>query len=411
MHRPTSLALALGCVLGASAQQPEWSTTLGPVQRSGHHLIVLSPEVVACSQPSLHDLRILAPDSSLVPYIARTEAAQLSEAHDVPYTILRNEREGQRTVVEFEVPAGTLMEGFELGIRNAQVSKSARITGSDDRSHWFMVKDQSLSLGGDGAARTLRWMDLPLSDHRYYRIELNDSLTAPVQVLGVGHSVQARSEGRYVSAGALRWDRREEKGRTVLRLYGDHPLLIDRIHFTTADTMPFRRRAELSTVHRRWETVRRKRKELRTHRESFGTSTLASYQRAVIEGPHVAVDTLYLEVENGDDRPLGISALEVLQLERSLIAPLSAGLTYTLSTGDPQASAPQFDIAHFRDSLPAPLDTLSIGPLVARPSEAPADAPFDLDSLWLWVAMAVVGGAAAWGAVRVLRSPGGAGGQ
>jgi hypothetical protein len=35
-------------------------------------------------------------------------------------------------------------------------------------------------------------MDLPLSDHRYYRIELNDSLTAPVQVLGVGHTVQAR---------------------------------------------------------------------------------------------------------------------------------------------------------------------------------------------------------------------------
>jgi hypothetical protein len=320
--------------------------------------------------------------------------------------MLRNEREGLRTVVEFEVPAGTLMEGFELGIRNAQVSKSARITGSDDRSHWFMVKDQSLSLGGDGAARTLRWMDLPLSDHRYYRIELNDSLTAPVQVLGVGHSVQARSEGRYVSAGALRWDRREEKGRTVFRLYGDHPLLIDRIHYTTTDTMPFLRGAEQYTMRREWRTERKQRKVMHTWREDLGTYALASYHRAVIDGPHTAVDTLYLEVRNGDDRPLAITALEVLQLQRSLIAPLAAGITYSLTTGDPQASAPQFDIAHFRDSLPQPLDTLALGPLTAIAKAPPAEKPFDLDSLWLWVAMAVVGGAAAWGAVRALRSTG-----
>jgi hypothetical protein len=154
MHRPTSLALALGCVLGASAQQPQWSTTLGPVQRSGHHLIVLSPEVVACSQASLNDMRLLAPDSTFVPYLTRTEAERVSEARAVPYSILRNERVGKRTVVEFEVPAGTLMDGFELGIRNAQVNKSARITGSDDRTHWFMVKDEGLALGsGDGAAR------------------------------------------------------------------------------------------------------------------------------------------------------------------------------------------------------------------------------------------------------------------
>src|SRR6186713_54850 len=207
MHRQTSLFLALVGMLSASAQHPHWHTTIGPVARTGQHLVLLPPEVVGRSQTSLHDIRILASDSTLVPYLARTEAPHMSEVRAVPFTMLRNERVGNRTVVEFEVPTGTLMDGFELGIRNAQVSKSARITGSDDRAHWFMVKDEGLALSGGGPARGLRWLDLPLSDHRYYRIELNDSLTAPVQVLGVGHTVHARSEGRYVSAGTVRWDR------------------------------------------------------------------------------------------------------------------------------------------------------------------------------------------------------------
>lgn len=405
MLRRTSLTIALVGAVVASAQHPRWQSTIGPVERTGLNLVLVSPEVVGRSQPSLHDIRILAPDSTLVPYLTRTGTASLSETRSVPFSVLRNERAGLRTVVEFEVPAGTLMDGFELGIRNAQVSKRARITGSDDRLHWFMVKDESLALHGDGAARGLRWMDLPLSDHRYYRIELNDSLTAPVQVLGVGHTVQARNEGRYVSAGTVRWDRREAKGRTVFRIFGDHPLVIDRVRYTTGDTTPFLRRAELYTMRSEWRTERKRRRVLHTWRQDLGSRSLASYQRALIEGPGTAVDTLFLEVENGDDRPLAITALEALQLPRTLSAQLQAGVAYTLTTGDPHANAPRFDLAHFRDSLPAPIDTLVLGPLRAIPLVAPIDRPFDPSTLWLWAAILVVGGLSAFGAVRVLRKP------
>jgi len=402
--RPAISLIAFLCATTAVlAQEARWRSTLGPVERSGHYLVLLSPEVVGRSQPSLNDIRIMAPDSTLVPTLLRTETAHLSEAQAVAFTVLRNEQVGNYTVVEFEVPAGTLMDGLELGIRNAEVRKSARITGSDDRQHWFMVKDEGLALSGSGPARSLRWLDLPLSDHRYYRIALNDSLTAPVQVLSVGHTVQARSEGRYVSAGAIRWDRREEKGRTVLRIYGDHPLLIDRIQYATADTTPFIRQARMYTQRSEWRTEKRRRKVLETRHEDFGGRTLASYQRRVLEGPGVAVDTLFMVVENGDDRPISITDLEVLQLERSMHVRLEGGTTYALATGDPFATAPRFDIAHFRDSLPTPIDTLRLQALVAISPSSDAPQPFDLSGIWLWVAILVIGGGAAFGAVRVLR--------
>lgn len=403
MRLSISLIAILFAAMAVLAQDARWHSTIGPVERSGHYVVLLSPEVVGRSQPSLNDVRILAPDSTLVPTLMRTETARLSEATSVSFTVLRNEQVGMQTIVEFEVPAGTLMDGLELGIRNAEVRKTARITGSDDRENWFMVKDEGLALSGAGPARSLRWLDLPLSDHRYYRIALNDSLTAPVQVLSVGHTVQARTEGRYVSAGSIRWDRNEEKGRSVFRIYADHPLLIDRIQYTTADTTPYIRQARLYTQRSEWRTERRRRKVLDTRREDLGPRTLASYQRRVLEGPGVAVDTLYLVVENGDDRPLSILDLEVLQLERSMHVRLDGAIAYTLNTGDPLAPAPRFDIAHFRDSLPAPIDTLRLQALVAIAPLSAAQEPFNISSIWLWVAILVIGGGAAFGAVRVLR--------
>jgi hypothetical protein len=405
MRLRTSLIAALFTGTLLHAQQPAWRAPVGPVQRNGLHAIRLTPEVVGRSQPSLADVRIVAPDSLPVPFVARTAPAQLSEMRALPFTMLRNERIGHRTVVEFEVPPGTLVDGFTLGIRNAEVGKKARITGSDDRRHWFMVKDEHLSLSGAGHPRTLRWLDLPLSDHRYYRIELNDSLTAPVQVLSVGHTVQARSEGRCGTIASARWDRIEEKGRTVVRITGDHPLVIDRIHLNVADTTPWRRAYQLHTA-RQEERRERRRTVLHRWTEDLGGGSIASYERSLISAPGTAVDTLFLAIANGDDRPLRITGVEVLQRERVLLANLRTGVPYTLTTGDPAASPPHFDLSHFQDSLPAPQDTLVPGALTAIPPIVAAR-PFDVSRTWVWVAIVVVGGLAAWGAFRALGNNGG----
>ncbi|MFN6114837.1 MAG: hypothetical protein ACK46C_03055, partial [Flavobacteriales bacterium] len=106
---------------------------------------------------------------------------------------------------------------------------------------------------------------------------------------------------------------------------------------------------------------------------------------------------------NGDDRPLSITSLDVLQRQRTLLAPLSTGQTYTLTTGDAEAQAPQFDMAYFSDSLPPIVATLELPALIRTAPDAPAEEPFDLSSAWVWIAIVVVGGLSAFAAVKALR--------
>jgi hypothetical protein len=187
-------------------------------------------------------------------------------------------------------------------------------------------------------------------------------------------------------------------------VHGDHPLQVDRLHYSTTDTLPFLREATLYTMRSELRTERRQRKVLHRWREELGTATLASYQRRYLPGPGRCVDTLFIEVRNGDDRPLAITAWNVEQRQRSLLAYLTAGQTYTLTTGDKQAKAPTFDLVHFSDSLPTPVATIDLPALSAVAPAAPPNIPFDLSSALVWVALVLVGGLSALAAVRMLRS-------
>jgi hypothetical protein len=168
--------------------------------------------------------------------------------------------------------------------------------------------------------------------------------------------------------------------------------------------MPYRRQAELYTMRSEWRTERRKRKVLHRWREDLGTAVLASDQRTILQGPGLAVDTLYIAVRNGDDRPLSITTLDALQRQRTLLAPFGPSITYTLTTGDPEAARPQFDMAYFSDSLPPIVATLELPPLIPVAVITSEEAPFDLSNAWVWIAMVVVGGLSAFAAVRALRN-------
>jgi len=60
---------------------------------------------------------------------------------------------------------------------------------------------------------------------------------------------------------------------------------------------------------------------------------------------------LELQIYNGDNLPLNIKKIEVSQADQYIVSYLESGQSYKLLTGDTKASAPDYDLKFFTDSI------------------------------------------------------------
>jgi hypothetical protein len=384
-----------------------WSAKLPAIEQAGLQAIVLDAHVLGASRPDLGDIRLLDSTGAQVPYVIRTVSTPASSGAFQPYVLLRNEALPKQSIVEFERPAGQTIERLHIWIRPLDAEKKVRITGSDDRKAWFMVKDEHLvtqGARGDPPHQVLI-LDLPRSDYRYFRLALNDSLTAPMRVLGVG-TFGAGTSARplYVDAGQLPFTQRDSAGTTVLSVRNDRPVLVDRFSYEVADTNGFHRDGWLRTWEWEDRRDRRKRSRVRVPHDAE-RHTITSDSAPLIPTQAMRSDTFDLVIDNGDDRPLRFKELRAQVIQRLLLAELTPGMRYTLTTGDAALDAPRYDMLHFTDDLPVPVDTLRHGEPIRTPRSVAGSTAFDPSEWWVWAAILVLMLGMGWMAVRMLRRP------
>jgi len=386
------------------AQGPQWQASLPSVTRAGVHAVLLSPELMGRSRIDLGDIRLLDSLGVEVPYVLRAQPTMPPRDVFVPCTLLRNEVVPRHTLVELERPADHALEGLHIRVRPADVHKRVRVTGSDDRRHWYMVKDDHLAAEGalgDPPYQVLS-VPLPRSDYRYFRIDLNDSLTPPMRVLAVGYFTVDVPMPRYTEAAPLRWTQQDSAGITRIHVVGDQLLPIDRLVFAVDDTALFHRNGSIQEK-RTITTGRGRHRQMRTEMDQLASFAIGSDLARVIDPGTLRADTFDLVIDNGDDRPLHFNALRAYAIEQLLLAQLEPGMVYQLVTGDPTRSAPQYDLAHFSAQLPLPLDTLMASSPTMIPHVAAADHRFDPGRRWVWAAILVLMAGMGWLAVRLLR--------
>lgn len=383
------------------AQQSRWSTPLPSVGAKGLHAIVLTPELLGASRADLGDLRLLDSAGNDVPYVLRS-MAEVPSPEFVTYPLIENTAYDQYTLVELERPADRVLEGLSIWIRPLEDQKRLRVTGSDDRKHWFMVKDDHLAMQGafGSPPRQLLLLRLPPTDYKYLRIQMNDSLTPPMQVMGVGHFEGAVVEPRYVTSGKVEWSQRDSASLSVIRVRGPHQLLIDRLRYAVSDTGNYFRRCTLRTWSERLEGRGKRRHTVREER-IVASFMIGSDRDPFADIPAERLDSFDLVIDNGDDRPLHFTELEFSAQEQVMLAQLDPGMRYRITTGDPSLAPPRYDMAYFEQ--PAPMGTIKAGALEALPMEAAATPLFDPSQWWLWTVIIALMAGMGWMAWRMLR--------
>lgn len=404
MPRRELFLLPLLCGGSLLAQTAKWSAAVPAPPQKGLHAITLSAELLGCSRADLGDIRLFDSTGAQVPYVI--EQVRSTAAHGAfhPFSVVRNEVLDRSTIIEFERPADGAVETLHIRIRPLDAEKKVRVTGSDDRKAWYMVKDEHVvaqGARGDPPHQVLI-LDLPRSDYRYFRLTLNDSLTAPMRVLGVGRFGEATAASpRFLDAGAMAFTQRDSARTSVISVRSARPVLVERLAYKVSDTVRYRRDARI--LRWRWGTMRKGLQEVRSRSaEEVARTGIASDRASLIEVPSARLDTFEVRIDNGDDRPLRFAELWPQVVHRVMLAELRPGMRYRLSTGDPSLAPPAYDMAHFADQLAEPVDTLVHDPLRASQPEDVEASAFDPAKWWIWVAIVALVLGMGWMASRML---------
>jgi hypothetical protein len=373
-----------------AGQTPVGTAPVPKVEKDGFYRIRLSPGIVSYLTPGFANVRVTDDNGFETPYLLDEESPVFSTTSFRDYKMDKNVRAGCCTELLFHNPDKVPINNISLQIRNAQTYKDADLLGSDDRSQWYALRAAFTIYPVDNQQETaeVRIMDFPLSNYGFYKLVIDDSTTAPLNIMKAGYYETSTEQGRYSEVPEVKLQSEEKsiEKETWVTLTMDTTALIDKLVLQVSGPAFYHRQAEVYA--RRWYPDRRgKMIESMDYLEGFA---ITSGQEPSLRLGSVRAKELVVKISNQDNQPLVVSGAQLFQLNRYLVVWLAAAKNYTITVGEERQAAPDYDLGFFRDSIPAEPVQLSTGDLLLSETALEASTTIFTNRNIIWVAILLV---------------------
>jgi hypothetical protein len=343
---------------------PGWSqdfvaeALLGKPEENGFYKFEILPSNSSWLTQDFANLRIHDPSGQQVPYIIEEDSEYITQEF-TEYKTSTTVDPGRSTNLIIENPDDEPIQNVHIRIRNAEVHKTAVLSGSDDRENWYALKDRFYfdPIRNPHNISELRVLDFPLSNYRYYRLAINDSVTAPLNIISVGfyRSVQKRpAYWGILPVSVTRLDSVDIK-QTFVRVTLDTSHWVDRIK-VNAEGSPFFLRSATLYVFQEGKDKRGKSYEVMN---SLGKVDLSNDGEALLDINSTKGRKFLLVVDNLDNPVLPEIHVEILQLRRVGIAWLEGRKEYKMMAGNAHMHLPSYDLPKFKNKLPVNMPMLT----------------------------------------------------
>jgi Protein of unknown function (DUF3999) len=386
------LSIIYLCLFGFSsyAQQYNWSASLDSVTQDGFYKLILKPSVTSrMLSIDYADLRLYDQNKKEAPYLLQEEWNNDKKWFQ-EYAVLSKENSPERfTQLIIHNPKKNSIDNFSLVVKNNNAYKTAKLSGSDDNQNWYFITDHySLSLMYDQqAVVNEKRIDFPLSNYEYYKLEVNDSASAPLNILKVGYYATSVTTAQQVQlpAPTIRQADSLKSKQTFVAFDFPTNFYVNTLQLTIDGPKFYKRKATLYTVARDAKN--------RIQLSDQFTFDLLSGGQHTIAIPELYAKNFLVIIDNGDNESLKVTSIKPFQTTRYLVSYLKKGNAYTLSLGNKKAILPQYDLDSFRDSIPAMLT--EIKPVkfefIKKQDAKPAvKESWFKSKLWIWSALAAV---------------------
>lgn len=321
-----------------------------PVTQNGLHRVELDPALLDASATALGDLRLVNPAGEERPFVILTP--QQPQRHSEAAAGFTQRLEGTVSRFDFQASGGKMLNAVSFRVAGYDFIKAATLEGSLDGMNWQPLAENTLLCRQTGFEKTtLRFAE---AAWRHFRLTLDDQRSKPIVIEGATlHG--GRDEAPSVAQAATILSREEQNGSTHLRI-------------------------GLGAANLPLATLRLKTSESVFQRQSRAEGITGYFFRLQHEGRSVEDVELKLNrshgsreldlvIENGDNPPLKIEGVEVTRHVLPLVFQADMAGEWRLFAGNPQASAPSYDLAKMADELRrAPSTLVKAGAVEANPA-------------------------------------------
>jgi hypothetical protein len=371
----------------SQAQEFKREAALPPVEKEQYYKILLDPQIGSHLRPDYGDLRIYNQEGQETPYLIKRSSVVYRESKFNHYKIQNYKRKKGSSELIIRNPHKSKIDNIIISIKNADVSKNMMLSGSDDNKTWFIIRQDYFFSppSPEGRSSEAEFMfDFPLSDYEYYKIDIDDSLSNPLNILAAGYYQQQLEQESYMSLPAPQIIQRDsmKQKKSYVDISFDKPYYIDKILFIPDGKEDYYRNAEI------WHKIP-------------GQKTYSNIKDKILSSRtenSVAADKLFakdirLIIYNEDDAPLKIAGMNAWERKSYIIARLVPGDNYTIRFSDAELQAPNYDLQHFQDKIPAELPELSasaVKNIEVKKEAAVENLPFFRNPWFVWGAIIVV---------------------
>jgi hypothetical protein len=370
--------LAAGFLLSIAviAQPFAWKAGLETVPQSGFYRVSLSPDWLWRLKTDLSDVRIHDEKGKAVPFLLQRQLNTQGKAF-LNFPILHNTSDTAVSTLELDAANLPGTGRIDLVMNNTAVERFASISGSDDRKQWFII-DERVKLANapsNNGGFFVQSLYFPFIRYRYMKLQIQNKGTYPLPLIkaGVYLDTTLRSLPEvYPNPGTTFWQSDSADGCSYLWIHNQLPYPVDKISFQFSGVRFYQREVQVYNLEA-------------GKKELLNATEIRSDKEPAIWLPSVKSQSLLVRIKNGDNPALKIASAITLTRQQQLIAYLEKGKEYVLLGGNANANSPQYDITHFRDSIPATLPALAYRAINENAKAQLADV--EGKQRWIWPAI------------------------
>jgi hypothetical protein len=313
----------------------------------------LPPLVYNASGRRLSDLLIKGSDGENVPYFINSSLQKTNASRETyPMTLINSYIKDNNFFFDYRLAAernsDTIATSLVFSTRNTGFAKQMEVFGSYDNIYWEFVQSDILYVV-DSKSKLAVNFNCP-QKYTHYRLRLaNNMEMISFQLVNLVFSQEINDETYFIEGFTPQFTVENEEKQTKIIIEGLKNLRLCDLQIETGSMFIRTVRADGAGSKELYN--------LSVNGTAYTDTTLPLNR-------HISQDETYaVIINNGDDKPIGITAITVRYFADDLVFRGSAGSTYTLEFGeDLTRAAPVYDIERYKvEILKGPIDRLVLG--------------------------------------------------